>query len=105
MNKKMYELKYLLSTKLSMDEWLDDFITWVESRDEEIMGTIGQTARKPIVTRHEQEDRDADDILHFECRECRHILAKKSVKKDFSKMKKKSFCPNCGTEADWSDYD
>lgn len=36
----MYEIKYLLTTGVSMEEWLDDFIVWLESRDETVMGTI-----------------------------------------------------------------
>jgi len=36
----LYEIKYLLETGVSMEEWLDDFIVWLESRDEYIVGTI-----------------------------------------------------------------
>ena len=36
----LYEIKYLLETGVSMEEWIDDFIAWLESRDETIMGTI-----------------------------------------------------------------
>jgi hypothetical protein len=36
----LYEIKYLLETGVSMEEWLDDFIVWLDSRDETIMGTI-----------------------------------------------------------------
>ena len=36
----LYEIKYLLETELSMEKWLDDFLEWLESRDETIMGSI-----------------------------------------------------------------
>ena len=36
----MYEIKYLLTSDKEMEEWLNDFLEWLESRDEEICGTI-----------------------------------------------------------------
>lgn len=36
----MYEIKYILNTDKEMEEWLNDFIDWLESRDETICGTI-----------------------------------------------------------------
>jgi len=36
----LYEIKYLLETGVPMEEWLDDFIVWLESRDEAVVGTI-----------------------------------------------------------------
>ena len=37
----MYEINYLLTTDKEMTEWLDEFIEWLESRNETVGGTIG----------------------------------------------------------------
>jgi hypothetical protein len=37
----MYEINYLLTTNKEMTEWLDDFIEWLESRNETVCGGIG----------------------------------------------------------------
>ena len=37
----MYEINYLLTTNKEMTEWLDEFVEWLESRNETVGGTIG----------------------------------------------------------------
>jgi hypothetical protein len=46
-----YEIDYLVNTEKSMQEWLDDFIVWLESRNETIGGTI-----KPYVPTRSDDD-------------------------------------------------
>lgn len=42
-SKNMYEIKYYVNTKKTMEDWLMDFMLWLDSRDETICGTM-----KPI---------------------------------------------------------
>jgi len=37
----MYEINYLLTTDKEMTEWLDEFVDWLESRNETVCGGIG----------------------------------------------------------------
>jgi len=39
----MYDIDYVLTTDKEMEYWLNDFIEWLESRDETICGIIKPT--------------------------------------------------------------
>lgn len=36
----MYEINYIINTDKEMEEWLSDFQSWLEIRNERICGTI-----------------------------------------------------------------